>query len=203
MDLKALNAMLEEVIRKEPWRAFALLRTRQEPLEVASFGLRWREGVPWGLVIGVRPEGGWETGRRHYALERLKNRMKAKRRRDIVPATPTGFHLGYMAWIVPLTAREVEELYGGLVAAELTSYARKAFSTFRGVSGGPAALSEDVALAVGAHAARVGISRQRVERWLGTGYGSVWVRESGLVPGLDLKEVRAAIRRAMEVHGAR
>ena len=81
---------------------------------------------------------------------------------------------------------------------EMTQYARKAFPLFRRPENNKAELSRDVAYAVGAQASRVHWDKAQLSTWLQTAYGSVWVRESDLVCGLDLKEVRDALFRGYD-----
>jgi len=73
----------------------------------------------------------------------------------------------------------------------LTQVAVQAFSMFR--SSDPARTSEDVAYAVGGQAKRKGWTEQDLKRWLQSAYSGVWVRQSNLNPGLDLKEVQNAL----------
>jgi len=53
----------------------------------------------------------------------------------------------------------------------------------------------DVAYTVGAHARRLGMSKDQMRRWLQTAYGGVWVKRSHLNPGADLKQVQAAMEK--------
>lgn len=73
----------------------------------------------------------------------------------------------------------------------LDKYAEQAFSLFR--SKDPARTSEDVAFAVGAQAARMGLDKVQLKKWLQTAYSAVWVKQSNLNPGLDLKDVSKAL----------
>jgi hypothetical protein len=76
---------------------------------------------------------------------------------------------------------------------ELTRWAENAFPLFRCED--RAQTSEAVALTVGRQAARMGWTEDGLVKWLQTAYGSVWVRQSDLVPGLDLKDVQKALLR--------
>jgi len=53
----------------------------------------------------------------------------------------------------------------------------------------PANASRRVAVTAGRHAYRLGWTRDELARWLQGAYGSVWVRETGLRPGMDFKDV--------------
>lgn len=50
--------------------------------------------------------------------------------------------------------------------------------------------SRDAAKVAGQHAARLGWNVKQLENWLSTNYGRVWVKETQLNPGLNLKDVR-------------
>ena len=71
----------------------------------------------------------------------------------------------------------------------LTRWAKDAFVLLWRSDRTKRELSFDVARTVGRQAARIGMTEEQVKRWLQNAYGSVWVRCSGLVPGVDLKEL--------------
>lgn len=48
----------------------------------------------------------------------------------------------------------------------------------------------DMAKIAGRHAKRLGMSKKELERWLQSAYGRIWVRQTNLNPGLDMKDVR-------------
>ncbi len=76
----------------------------------------------------------------------------------------------------------------------LTKYAKGAFGLFLRQHQEPVEqVVRDVARLVGRHAKRLGITEDEVSRWLQSAYGDVWVRETGLNPVLDLKDVRKII----------
>lgn len=50
--------------------------------------------------------------------------------------------------------------------------------------------SRETAIAVGRHAARLGWDEKTLADWLSRNYGALWVKETGLNPGLDFKDVR-------------
>lgn len=56
-------------------------------------------------------------------------------------------------------------------------------------------LAEAVAITTGAHAFRIGLTEQELNRWLQGAYGSVWVVQQGLRPWLNMKDVRKAALR--------
>lgn len=70
----------------------------------------------------------------------------------------------------------------------LSSYAVRAFQIFRDEPARERSLA--VAHTVGRQAARLGMDERGLQSWLQAAYGSVWVRQSNLQPGADLKEVR-------------
>lgn len=49
--------------------------------------------------------------------------------------------------------------------------------------------SRETAIAVGRHAARLGWDEKTLADWLSRNYGALWVKETGLNPGLDFKDV--------------
>ena len=53
----------------------------------------------------------------------------------------------------------------------------------------PAERTRATAMTVGAQAARSGVSVPEMRKWLQSAYGSVFVRDSNLNPGMDLKDV--------------
>lgn len=53
-----------------------------------------------------------------------------------------------------------------------------------------------VAATVGKQAKRLGFTEAELSRWLQSAYSSLWVRQSNLNPGLDMKDVRAAVFKA-------
>lgn len=57
-------------------------------------------------------------------------------------------------------------------------------------SGDYGEVSEMVALTLGATAGRQGMSETDLRRWLQSSYGNLWVRETGMRPGLDLKDIQ-------------
>ena len=77
-----------------------------------------------------------------------------------------------------------------ILTDKLTQYAVRVFITLRGRTGSASAeLSLDVARAVGVQAKRWGVLKKDLQKWLQMTYGAVWVRQSNLNPGVDLKEV--------------
>jgi hypothetical protein len=88
---------------------------------------------------------------------------------------------------------------GDLAVFPLTQWAKMAFSLLRkeGVPsfGDEEVGAEAVAITTGAHAFRIGLTEQELSRWLQGAYGSVWVVQQGLRPGLDMKDVREAALR--------
>jgi len=79
----------------------------------------------------------------------------------------------------------------------LTDTALTAFKMFR--RSDTTETSTDVAYAVGAKAKRAGIPFPAVGKWLQKAYGSVWVRQTNLNPGLDLKDVSRLMKRAYDM----
>ena len=71
-----------------------------------------------------------------------------------------------------------------------------AFKLFRHPDGDTRALSTDVALAVGAWAARWEVPIEEVTSWLQGAYSRYWVRLNYLNPGMDLAEVKQLIEKA-------
>jgi hypothetical protein len=81
---------------------------------------------------------------------------------------------------------------------KLTQWAKMAFSLLRKEDVSPFGdeeLAEAVAITTGAHAFRIGLTEQELNRWLQGAYGLVWVVQQGLRPGLDFKDVRKAALR--------
>ena len=85
----------------------------------------------------------------------------------------------------------------------LEDYAKFSFQTLRGAAKEnfhkdevKKRISTDVAYIVGAHAFRSGITIDEIQKWLQTAYGSIWARETGLNPQLDLKEVFNCCKKA-------
>ena len=79
---------------------------------------------------------------------------------------------------------------------ELEQYAMRAFQLLRRPDDTAAETATSVAYVVGTQAKRMGISQEQLGEWLQSAYGKVWVRNGNLNPGLDLKEVKAAIMKA-------
>ena len=50
-------------------------------------------------------------------------------------------------------------------------------------------IAESVAITTAKQAKRLNMSWKEVVRWLQNNYGKVWVIESGLRPGMDLKDI--------------
>ena len=82
---------------------------------------------------------------------------------------------------------------------ELTAVANRAWTMFAEGDRSPAELAQDVAYGVGAYAARFKVPKLVISKWLQGAYGSVWVRRGNLNPGMDAKEVRAAIFKAYDL----
>lgn len=61
-----------------------------------------------------------------------------------------------------------------------------------------ARISEDVAYAVGAYAARKGMSREELKKWAQRAYGSIWVREMNLSQGIDMKDLLKFLYKAYD-----
>lgn len=72
---------------------------------------------------------------------------------------------------------------------ELLKWGEKAFSLARQEAQSPAELSEFVAITVGKHAKRCGFTEEELRKWLQGAYSALWVRQSNLNPGLDMKDV--------------
>jgi hypothetical protein len=79
---------------------------------------------------------------------------------------------------------------------ELEQYAMQAFQLLRRPDDTAAETATSVAYAVGNQARRMGISQEQLGKWLQSAYGKFWVRSGNLNPGLDMKEVKAAIMKA-------
>lgn len=107
-----------------------------------------------------------------------------------------------MSRIVPDVYKAVAEWFGDNASGQqvdekaLTQYAVRAFDLFR--SGDTARTSEDVAYAVGAQARRLGWSVKDLQKWIQSAYGSVWVRQTNLSPGWDLKDVFRFLKKGWE-----
>jgi len=80
----------------------------------------------------------------------------------------------------------------------LDDIARKAFSLFRSRPENTAELSRDVAYHVGAQAKRLGYTKNELGSWIQSAYSGVFVRETRLNPGLDLKEIRDILFKAYD-----
>lgn len=79
---------------------------------------------------------------------------------------------------------------------QLTKYAEEAFRVLRRPGeDNPHGLSLNVATTVGFHASRLGMTEKELSEWLQSAYGAVWVRQSNLNPGVDMKDVRAEVIR--------
>jgi len=81
---------------------------------------------------------------------------------------------------------------------ELTAYANQAFQLFRPDREDPRELSMDVIYAVIGMAKRKGLSQMEVLRWLQSAYGGVWVRNTNLNPGVDMKDLTRAVKQKMK-----
>lgn len=81
----------------------------------------------------------------------------------------------------------------------LTQYITAFFETFLYTHGeDPEDVARDAARVAGKHAARIGMEREDLVRWLQAAYGSVWVRKLNLNPHLDLKDVRKLALQAFD-----
>ena len=74
--------------------------------------------------------------------------------------------------------------------AELTKLAETGFSILRRDGEIRRSLSIMVAQCIGMEAARLRFTEKELTEWLKINYGKVWVRMSGLKPGIDMKELR-------------
>lgn len=81
----------------------------------------------------------------------------------------------------------------------LNSQAMAAFKLLRRVGEDQSVTATSVAYAVGHYARRNGITGEQLSRWLQSAYGLIWVRQGGLNPGLDLKDVMKAIMKAFNM----
>lgn len=85
---------------------------------------------------------------------------------------------------------------------KLLRWGELAFSLARESEQSPAEISEFVAVTVGRQACRYGFTKEELGRWLQSAYSALWVRQSNLNPGLDMKDVLKLTIRAFE-HEAR
>jgi len=75
----------------------------------------------------------------------------------------------------------------------------QAFQLLRRPDDSAAETATSIAHTVGAQAKRMGLSKEQLGKWLQSAYGKVWVRGGNLKPGLDLKEVKAALLKGYDV----
>lgn len=73
---------------------------------------------------------------------------------------------------------------------KLLRWGEEAFALARPGERSPRLTSEFVAITVGRQALRLGFSEQELKRWLQSAYSSLWVRQSNLNPGLDMKDIQ-------------
>lgn len=84
---------------------------------------------------------------------------------------------------------------------EITRWGRKAFQTTRELEiRDPVERTTFVAITCGAHAARKGMSEVDLVEWLQSNYSALFVKESSLNPGLDLREVHKILMRSYQRH---
>jgi hypothetical protein len=81
----------------------------------------------------------------------------------------------------------------------LMQWGVKAFDVARETEETSAGVSEFVAMAVGNQARRYGFTEKELSSWLQSAYSSLWVKQSRLNPGLDLKDVRAIVLKAFNM----
>lgn len=96
-----------------------------------------------------------------------------------------------------LQGKEPPPLRPSLTEAQeksLTDWAVQAFSLFRDPSRSTRELSEDVLYAVIGKAKRDGITADQMIGWLQRAYSGVWVRQTDLKPGVDLKDLVKIIK---------
>jgi len=78
----------------------------------------------------------------------------------------------------------------------LDNWANMGFQILRRPGDSKKALSFTVAALVGRQAVRIFLEEKDLAEWLQSAYGSIWVRNSNLVPGADLKEIREVMIKA-------
>lgn len=72
----------------------------------------------------------------------------------------------------------------------MDKYAPKLIRLARQYDAPPERAARETAISVGRHAVRLGWGEDELSEWLSHNYGRVWVKETALKPGLDLKDVR-------------
>lgn len=152
------------------------------------------------LDHGVAPE----TVRR-LLISRETQISAAARAVPVAEMTDRMLQVGLGAWPVKWPpsekARALFQPLGEPVSWSdaLTKRALAAFELFRDDPAEDRAKS--VAYGVGAEARRLGVSKDDLSKWLQGAYGSVWVRQGNLNPGLDLRQVREAMYNAYDRAG--
>ena len=94
-------------------------------------------------------------------------------------------------YLLPLLASSMDH------EKKLTGWATQAFALFRDPTRDNAETSMDVLSTVLRQAKRMGLTADQVIRWLQSAYGSVWVRQTNMNPGVDLKDLVQETKRRL------
>ena len=132
--------------------------------------------------------GGWAGARRYF--------------RSMSPRTQAETHARFLEYTRKTASTTLEASWGPLLrvaspADQLTAYATRQFAQAAEMSTDAHDRAIILANTVGRQAKRLGLTPDEASSWLQGAYGSIWVRLGNLNPGADLREVRAALLKAM------